>query len=197
MPKKKRTRKLKPKPKSKRQPTISSSSIIAKIGGLGWKSVVASTTIISLFSLFFYLNAISVSPSQFSIDPNNPFTNVFTLKNNFLTPIYDVYPECLINLTVNGKLRLRNTIGSEIDPIQRLGAFEKFDTQCPKGFPLNVEDYLAPMHLHICMRTLYTPFGIPKVIEQYFAFLMIKNSEQRVDWSIQPASDCESRFAPI
>jgi len=183
MPKKKRTRKLKPKPKSKR--------------GLGWKSVVVSTTIISLFPLFFYLNAISVSPSQFSIDSNNPFTHVFTLQNNFLTPIYDVYPECLINLTVNGKLRLRNTIGSEMNPIQRLGAFEKFDTQCALGFPLNVKDNLSPMHLHICMRTLYSTFGIPKEIEQYFAFLMIKNSEQRVYWSTQLASDCESRFALI
>src|SRR5687768_16953905 len=134
---KKKTKKSKQKPKAiksehqAQQPPPPPANKIVTIRDLGWRSIVALATILSLIPLYFYLYALSMSATQFSSDLNDPLSHVFTIKNTFVLPIYNVYAECAINLSVDGKPTFTNVIGSEIDHVQNLGALENFDTMCP------------------------------------------------------------------
>lgn len=180
------------------QSTITGSSNIAKFDLQGWKFRIVLTTLISLVAFWYYWSPISISASQFSTDPDNPFTHRFSVKNNFVFPIYSVYPECLVKLAAKDKPTLHKVVVSEINTIERLSAFDSFDATCPVEHTINIGiSDIDKIDLSVCIRPRYTLFGIPVKRHQVFRFTRLKNPKQHVYWSQQPAEVCEVEFASM
>jgi hypothetical protein len=138
------------------------------------------TLLASLISLW---PPLSVSIDE-PIDPKDPLSRPFLIRNDWLLPLFQVGGECFVNdLHAEGNVRMKNTIIQSTSGRRWLPAGREFPISCWDEDWAMPSGYLPPIQVaRITITIKFSPPWVPIALRRSFGFRTVIELDGDLRW---------------